>query len=157
MKPADLTYTTFIKSTPEKVWSAITNPEFSRQYWGGKANVSDWQIGSIWQHQDEGNNNVRITGKVLESDPPRRLALSWFSPNNEADVSRVTFDIQSVAGIVRLDVVHSEFTADSNMVSGVSKGWPVVLASMKSYIETGSGFDVMAALNGCESKQEAAA
>lgn len=140
-------YTMFINATPEKCWEAITNPEFSRQYWGGHANISDWKEGSGWQHEDtRGGNAVRVTGKVLESNPPKRLVISWFSPNNEADVSKVTFEIEPMKGIVRLDVTHNEFKTDSTMASGVAKGWPLVLSSLKTFLETGKGIDVMAVL-----------
>jgi uncharacterized protein YndB with AHSA1/START domain len=142
-------YTLFIETTPEKCWEAITNPEFSRQYWGGHANVSDWKQGSRWQHEDTNNANVvRIAGKVLESHPPRRLVVSWFSPENEADISEVVFTIEPVQNIVRLDVTHHKFKPDSTMADAVANGWPAVLCSLKTYLETGNGFDLMALFDG---------
>lgn len=152
-------YTMFINATAQKVWDAITNPEFSRHYWGGHANISDWKEGSPWQHADTTDGNaVRVTGKVLESNPPKRLVISWYSPSNEADISKVTFEIQAVEGVVRLDVTHNEFKADSTMATGVANGWPLVLCSLKSYLETGKGLDMMAVLgkSGCSGKGAAA-
>lgn len=159
MSNIELVYTTYIRTTPEKLWAAITNPEFAQQYWGGKVNVSDWKKGSAWRHEDtDDNNKVRITGKVLESAPPKRLVISWFSPNNEADVSTVTFDIESVQDMVRLDVIHGNLKPGSDMVKGVSRGWPLVLSSMKSFLETGKPIDIMAILGqGCSSAEGAAA
>lgn len=149
MTQTDLVYTVFIKTTPEELWKAITHPEFCRQYWGGHANISDWKVGSDWEHHDTNDQNaVRVTGKVLESSPPRRLVISWFSPGEQTDVSKVTFEIESVANLVRLDVTHNEFRDHSAMAGNVAKGWPVVLSSMKSFLETGDGLDMMAILKG---------
>jgi len=114
MTNPDLVYTTYIKTTPEKLWAAITNPEFTRQYWGGHANISDWKKGSKWQHEDAGNNNtVHISGKVLENTPSKRLVLSWASPGDEADVSTVTFEIEPIENLVRLNVIHGSFKQGS--------------------------------------------
>jgi len=150
-------YTMFINTTPEKCWEAITNPEFSRQYWGGHANVSDWKEGSRWQHEDTKHDNaVRVAGKVVESNPPKRLVISWFSPDNEADISEVVFTIEPIQTLVRLDVTHHKFKSDSTMAGAVANGWPAVLCSLKTYLETGAGFDLMAIFNGkCGSKEAA--
>lgn len=142
-------YTMFIETTPEKCWEAITNPEFSRQYWGGHANCSDWKKGSAWQHEDTNNaNTVRIAGKVLESNPPKHLVLSWLSPENEDDISEVIFDIEPIQNLVKLQVTHHKFTGDSVMADHVANGWPAVLCSLKTYLETGIGFDLMAIFEG---------
>lgn len=151
----DFIYTTYIKTTPDKVWAAITNPEFARQYWGGHVNVSDWKKGSVWQHEDTSDNNtLRVKGKVLESTPPKRLVLSWFAPGDEADSSKVTLEITPVEGMVRLDVIHGEFKPESVMAGKVSKGWPLVLSSMKSFLETGKAIDITA-IKSCGSKEAA--
>ena len=137
----DFIYTTYIKSTPEKVWQAITNPEFSSQYWGGHVSLSDWKKGSKWTHEDANNNNlVRIAGKVLESNPPTRLVVTWATPDNKEDESQVAFDIAMAGDMVRLDVMHTKLSAD--MGSKVSGGWPLVLSSMKSFLETGNPIDI---------------
>lgn len=138
MPKPELIYTTYIRTTPEKLWNAITNPEFTRQYWGGNANVSDWQKGSSWQHvANDDTRTVRIVGKVLKSVPPKRLVLTWADPANEADVSRVTFEIEPLGDEVRLDVIHGDFKPGSDMVDKVAGGWPRVLSSLKSFLETG--------------------
>ena len=139
----DFIYTTYIKTTPEKVWQAITNPEFSRQYWGGHVSVSDWKKDSKWSHEDTNNDNlVRIAGKVLESNPPKRLVVTWATPDNKADESQVAFDIEMVGDLVRLDVMHTKLSAD--MGSKVSGGWPLVLSSLKSFLETEKPIDILA-------------
>ena len=157
MSNNDLVYTTYINTTPEKLWAAITNPEFTRQYWGGNANVSEWKTGADWKHVDMNTpGKVHHVGKVLECSPPSRLVLSWFTPGKEDDTSRVTFDITPVEGLVRLDVTHDQFIPDSQMAKNVSKGWPAVIASMKTYLETGKGIDIMAIFKGgCGSSQAA--
>ena len=121
MNKPELVYTTYIRTTPEKLWNAITNPEFARQYWGGNENVSDWKPGSKWVYvTGDDMHTVRVTGKVMESIPPKRLVLTWADPANEADVSRVTFQIEPIEGEVRLDVIHGDFKPGSDMVVKVS-------------------------------------
>lgn len=146
----DFIYTTYIRNTPEKVWAAIITPEFTRQYWGGHVNISTWEKGATWQHEDTSQNNLlRVTGKVLEIDPPKRLVLSWFAPDDEADSSSVTFEIQQDGDLVRLDVMHGGFKPGSVMAGKVSKGWPLVLSSLKSFLETGKAIDIVALKQGC--------
>jgi uncharacterized protein YndB with AHSA1/START domain len=140
MQKPKLVYTTYIRSTPKKVWAAITKPEFTRQYWGGLANVSDWKKGSIWQMATAGEKSeVYTTGKVLESNPPKRLVLSWVDPENLKDKSRVTYEIEIVKDAVCLTVTHDQFKAGSTMPGRVNGGWPRVLSSLKSFLETGKG------------------
>ena len=138
-------YTTFIRTTPKKLWAAITKPEFTRQYWAGLANVSDWKKGSSWQHvTNDKQPEIYITGKVLECTPPKRLVLSWADPDDLADKSRVAFEIEVIKDMVCLTVTHDKFKAGSTMAGKVSWGWPRVLSSMKSFLETGKGLDVFA-------------
>ncbi len=140
-------YVTYIRSTPEKVFEAITKPELARRYWGHE-NVSDWSPGSDWSHvRDNAERPVQIVGKVVESQPSERLVITWASPSraNEPEAySRVTFDVVPYEDMVRLTVSHDELEAGSGMATGVQKGWPIVLSSLKSFLETGEGMDVFA-------------
>ena len=138
MQKPKLVYTTYIRSTPKKVWAAITKPEFTRQYWGEMTNVGDWKKGSKWEHHNP-EGEVWITGKVLESAPPKRLVLSWVDPENLKDESRVTYAIETVKDAVCLTVTHDQFKAGSTMPGRVNGGWPRVLSSLKSFLETGKG------------------
>lgn len=131
-------YVIYISSTPEKVWDALLDGEMTKQFWGRSRNVSDWKVGSAWQHQNYDDPTiVDIVGKVVESTPPRRLVLTWASPADADDAkhSRVTFDIEPAFGSVRLTVTHEEL--DDEMLRGISQGWPAILSSLKSLLETG--------------------
>lgn len=140
MKKPQLVYTTYIRSTPKKVWDAITQPKFARQYWGGLALVSDWKKGSTWDMATgDQTPEIYTTGKVLECTPPKRLVMSWIDPENRKDVSRVTYEIEKVKDSVCLTVMHDQFKAGSTMPGRVNGGWPRVLSSLKSFLETGKG------------------
>ena len=134
-------YVTYINSTREKVWQALTDPAFTRKYWFNHRNASDWQVGSEWRHEDYDDASlIDIAGHIVESSPPRHLVLTWASPKDAKDpdkVSRVTFDIETHGDGVRLTVTHAELEPDSPMLSGISRGWPLVLSSLKTWLETG--------------------
>jgi len=138
-------YVTYIRSTPEKVFEAITRPDIARRYWGHE-NVSDWNPGSQWQHiRANDDRTVELVGEVLEIAPPSRLVISWANASQASDpdaCSRVTFEIVDYDDMVRLTVSHDDLVAGSGMASGISKGWPVVLSSLKSFLETGTPIDI---------------
>lgn len=140
-------YVTYIRATPEKVFEAITRPEIARRYWGHE-NVSDWKTGSDWQHVRANEaRTVELVGKVVEVAPPKRLVITWANQSQASDpaaYSRVQFDIVEYEDMVRLTVTHDELIAGSGMAKGISQGWPAVLSSLKSLLETGQGIDVFA-------------
>lgn len=140
-------YVTYIASTPEKVFQAIIRPEIARRYWGHE-NVSDWSPGSRWEHiRANDARTVELVGDVVEISPPTRLVITWANASQAADpeaYSRVTFDVAAYEDMVRLTVTHDELEAGSGMANGISKGWPIVLSSLKSLLETGKGLDVFA-------------
>jgi uncharacterized protein YndB with AHSA1/START domain len=137
MSKPSYVYITYIQTTPERVWNALMDPELTKDYWGRRRNVSDWRPGSSWRHEDYDNGSVGVEGHVIENDPPRRLVLTWAHPgaNNETP-SRVTFEIESFMGAVRLTVTHEELNEE--MLRGISAGWPAVLSSLKTLLETGA-------------------
>ena len=141
MNKPKLVYTTYVRSTPKQVWDAITKPEFTRQYWGGMTNDSDWKKGSKWEHHNP-EHEVWITGKVVESVPPKRLVLSWADPDDLKDKSRVTFEIEAMDDMTCLTVIHGSFKTGSTMAGKVSKGWPKMLSSLKTFLETGKGLNI---------------
>ncbi|MGO4573939.1 SRPBCC family protein [Microvirga sp. 2TAF3] len=140
-------YVTYIVSTPEKVFEAITRADIARRYWGHE-NVSDWRPGSRWQHVRANDaRTVELVGDVVEILPPTRLVITWASASqasNPEAYSRVTFEIEEYENMVRLTVTHDELEAGSGMAKGISKGWPIVLSSLKSFLETGRALDVFA-------------
>jgi uncharacterized protein YndB with AHSA1/START domain len=104
-------------------------------------NVGDWKKGSKWEHHNP-EGEVWITGKVLEATPPKRLVLSWADPDDLADKSRVTFEIVAMEDMTCLTVTHGSFKDGSTMVKKVSGGWPRVLSSLKTFLETGKGLNI---------------
>jgi uncharacterized protein YndB with AHSA1/START domain len=150
-------YTTYISSTPQKVWDAITTPEFTRQYWARNI-ISSWKPGSKWDMASiDGSNTVNMTGEVLESRPPSRLVLSWVSPENQgnkAEYSRVVFEIEALGDVVRLNVLHDQLKAGSEMAKGISGGWPMVLSGLKSFLETGKAPNIMS-IKSCSASTQA--
>ena len=136
MSKPEFVYVIYIQSTPEKIWQALIDPEMTKEFWGRHQNRSDWKPGSAWRHQNyDDANDVAVAGTVVESEPPRRLVLTWGRPD-DADVSHVTFDIDEFMGSARLTVTHSELTPE--MMRNISAGWPAVLSSLKSLLETGA-------------------
>jgi uncharacterized protein YndB with AHSA1/START domain len=142
MAKSEFVYTTYIKTTPEKVWNALTNPEFMKQYWFGVHCESGWKAGSPWKLVFT-DGRVADTGEIIESDPPRRLVIKWqneWKPEMKAEgYSRCTFDIEpeSVNGVVKLTVTHGMDKEASKFINGVSGGWPKILSNLKSLLETG--------------------
>ena len=138
---ADFVYVTYIDTTPEKLWDALMDGEMTRLFWGRHRNVSDWKPGSTWAHQDyEDPNVVDIVGKVVECERPRRLVLTWADParaGDEACHSRVTFEIEPSFDSVKLTVIHDRLENDPEMLAGITQGWPAVLSSLKTLLETG--------------------
>jgi uncharacterized protein YndB with AHSA1/START domain/DNA-binding transcriptional ArsR family regulator len=125
----DYVYVTYIESSPQRVWDALTDADLTAEFWG-HSNVSDWQAGSKWEHRRiDGSGVADVSGTVLEADPPRRLKLTF-------DASVATFDIEPFRDIVRLTVTH-ENLPDEEALRAVSTGWPAVFANLKSLLETG--------------------
>ena len=133
-------YVTFIRTTPEGLWQALTTAEFQRQYWFGMHIDSDFKAGSPWTLQFE-DGRIADEGEVLESDAPRRLVISWrhrMRPELTAEgEARASFDIEAAEGSVKLTVVHEIERENSQLIQAVSGGWPSILSSLKSLLETG--------------------
>lgn len=135
---ASFVYVTYILSTPEKVFDALLEPEMTKQFWGWHKNVSDWQAGASWSHVDyDDPTQVAVEGTVVEIERPRLLVLTWHSPKTSEPASRVTFQIDTFEDTVKLTVSHTELDPESKTFQGISMGWPAILSSLKSLLETG--------------------
>jgi uncharacterized protein YndB with AHSA1/START domain/DNA-binding transcriptional ArsR family regulator len=129
-------YVTYIEASAAKVWEALTDAKLSAEYWG-HSNVSDWQVGSGWEHQrTDGSATADVVGTVIVSNPPARLVTTWADPATPAETSRVTFDLAEHGEIVRLTVTHEDLPSQSEH-DDVASGWPAVLSNLKSFLETG--------------------
>jgi len=133
-------YVTFIRTTPERLWSALTTADFMREYWFGVAIESSWKVGSPWTMLYP-DGKVTDTGEVVEFDPPKRIVLKWqheLRPELKAEgVAYCTIELEPVADAVKLTVTHSIDVAESKLISAVSGGWPRILSNLKSLLETG--------------------
>jgi len=140
MTKSEFVYVTYIKTTPEKLWNALINPEFMKQYWFGCHCESDFKTGSPWKLILT-DGLVADTGKIIESDPPKRLVIEWRhekKPELKAEgYSHCTFDIEPIAGITKLTVTHGIDKESSKLIEAVSGGWPKILSNLKSLLETG--------------------
>jgi uncharacterized protein YndB with AHSA1/START domain len=145
MSKPDFVYVTYIVTTPETLWNALLDPELTKLYWANHRNRSDWKKGSSWRHEiHDKPEQVHIEGTVLETDPPRRLVITWGRPGemDAGRISRVTFEIEPGPDAVRLTVTHDGL--DPDMLRGISSGWPAVLSSLKSLLETGKAITLAA-------------
>lgn len=147
-------YQTFIRTTPEKLWQALTEPAFTLRYWGVGLR-SDWRIGSPVELQWGPEQPFVDVGQVvLESDPPRRLSYRWHNYQREhramfgwdedtfarlvtEPISKVTFELEPMGAIVKLVVTHDGFEGETEMLKGISDGWPAILSNLKTLLETG--------------------
>ncbi len=136
-------YVTYIASTPAKVWEALTNPDISEKYWFGYRVTADGKAGDYMTAVSPAGKQAH-RDPIIESDPPRRLVYGWkplYKDMPSERPSRVTFELEPFKDQTRLTVTHDEFDEDSKIFEMISKGWPAVLSSMKSFLETGRGLE----------------
>jgi uncharacterized protein YndB with AHSA1/START domain/DNA-binding transcriptional ArsR family regulator len=160
MSQTEFVYVTYIKTTPEKLWAALTETAFIRRYFGGGGPESDWKVGSPvrWKMSAEDGPHD-WDQRVLQAEPNRRLSYTWhnYQPEmaqmfgwsderlaelREEKRSKVTFEIEPMGPMVMLTVTHDDFEPDSEMLRGVSGGWPAILSSLKTLLETGEELSV---------------
>lgn len=138
-------YVTYIRTTPQKLWDALTKPEFTRQYWCDTWHETTWEPGSSWKLMIP-DGRVGDAGEVVEADPPRRLVLRWrneFIPEMRAEgYSVCVFEIEPFQDAVKLTITHSiDHPGPSKFIDSISSGWPTILSSLKSLLETGQSFE----------------
>lgn len=155
-------YVTYIRTTPEQLWRALTEPAFIRRYFGGGGPESAWQVGSpIQWKMSAADDDHDWDQQVLEADPYRKLSYSWhnyqpemaalfgWSDDQLAELrkerrSKVTFEIEPAGAAVKLTVLHDDFEPGSEMLKGISQGWPMILSNLKSVLETDEVLDLAA-------------
>jgi uncharacterized protein YndB with AHSA1/START domain len=133
-------YVTYIRTTPDALWDALTTPEFMRKYWFGMHIETDWKVHSPWKLTFP-DGRLADVGEILEFDRPRRIALTWrneWRPEFAAEgVARCVMELEPLDGTVKLTVIHSVEHAESKLIQAVSGGWPKILSNLKSLLETG--------------------
>jgi uncharacterized protein YndB with AHSA1/START domain len=137
-------YVIYIRTTPERLWRALIEPEFTRQFWAETVQECDWKVGSSWKLVVP-DGTVADAGEMLEVDPPRRLVLSWqnqLKPELKAEgVSRLVYSLEPQGDMVRLTVTHQIGRTGAQFIKEVSAGWPLILSSLKSLLETGESLE----------------
>ena len=135
-------YVTYIATTLEKLWEALTSEAFTQQYWGDGQLQSDWQVGSSVQHiNQDGESDWQ--GKVLQSEPPHRLAYTFESPGaTEIQPSSVCFELEQYGATVKLTLIHERL--DPQSVVNISRQWTTSLSSLKRLLEIEEGLDLVA-------------
>jgi uncharacterized protein YndB with AHSA1/START domain len=139
--PSTFVYVTYIRTTPEKLWSALTDAEFMKKYWFGNRCESEWTAGAVWKLVSS-DGVLMDAGEIIESDPPRRLVIRW-QHQNKPDLkaegpSVCTMDLEQSAGAVKLTITHNIEREKSKLIEAVSNGWPKVISNLKSLMETGA-------------------
>jgi uncharacterized protein YndB with AHSA1/START domain len=133
-------YVTFIRTTLERLWSALTSEDFMKEYWFGMHFKTEWKVGAQWQLLFP-DGRVADTGEIVEWDPPKRLVLKWrneFKPELKAEgYAQCTIELQPVSNAVKLTITHTMDCAGSKLIEAVSGGWPRILSNLKSLLETG--------------------
>ena len=144
MAESEFVYVIYIRTTPEKLWRALTEPEFTRRFWADTVQECEWKRGAKWRLMIP-DGRVADTGEVIEIDPPKRLVLKWqnhlFPEMTAEGHSRMTYELEPKGSLVKLTVKHSMDTPGSKLVKAVSNGWPMILSSLKSMLETGESLE----------------
>jgi uncharacterized protein YndB with AHSA1/START domain len=134
-------YVTYIRTTPEELWAALTTPEFMKKYWFGMNFETDWRTGSAWKLTFP-DGRVADAGEVVAIEKPKRLVLKWrneFRPElREEGYARCIMEIEPAGEAVKLTITHEIDRPDSKLIGAVSVGWPKILSSLKTLLESGT-------------------
>jgi uncharacterized protein YndB with AHSA1/START domain len=141
MARSTFVYVSYIRTTPEKLWSALTDAEYMKQYWFGVHCESQWKVGSSWK-MVSGEGKILDDGEIVEAQPPRRLVIRWRHQNRpelkaEGD-SLCTMELEPSGAAVKLSITHTIECEPSGLITAVSGGWPKIISNLKSLLETGS-------------------
>jgi uncharacterized protein YndB with AHSA1/START domain len=152
MPKPEFVYVTYIETTPEKLWEALTSSEFSKRYWFDTELRSDWKVGSPIALVMSGKTTD--VGEILQADRPRRLAYTFRHVLDgelaKEGASKVDFTLEPHGELVKLILTHEGFVRGSKLLDGISKGWPAILSSLKSLLERGAALAIPPAALGIE-------
>jgi uncharacterized protein YndB with AHSA1/START domain len=152
MRKPEFVYVTYIETTPERLWQALTSSESSKRYWFNTEVKSDWKVGSPFALVM--NGTTTDVGEVLEFDPPRRLSYTFHHVLSEAArkerPTKVVFNLEPSGKLVKLTLTHEGFEVDSVILDGISRGWPAILSSLKSMLESGTALAIPPSALGIE-------
>jgi uncharacterized protein YndB with AHSA1/START domain len=141
MAKSTFAYVTYIRTTPEKLWLALTDVEFMKQYWFGVRCESQWTVGSSWKMVYP-DGRMTDDGEIVEAEPPWRLVIRWqhqYKPEFKAEgESHCTMELEPSGPAVKLSITHTIEREPSNFIAAVSAAWPMVISNLKSLLETGS-------------------
>ena len=144
MADSRFVYVTYIRTTPEKLWAALIDPEFTRRYWVETWQDCAWKPGASWRLMIPAGR-VADSGEILEIEPGRRLVLTWlneFKPELRHEApTRLTYELEQQGDSVKLTLIHESEEPGSKLIESVSNGWPMILASLKSLLETGESLE----------------
>ena len=140
MTNSNFVYVTYIRTTPAKLWIALTDPEIISKYWFGLRIESDWKVGSSWRFYFD--DQLMDSGKVIKSIPKKALIRSWqneWKPELKKEgISQCTYEIEKVGNSTKLTIIHSMKIANSKFIKAVAEGWPMCISNLKSLLETGN-------------------
>jgi uncharacterized protein YndB with AHSA1/START domain len=144
MPESRFVYVTYIRTTPERLWQALTDPVFTRRYWCSTWQDCAWKVGASWKIMIP-DGRVADSGEVLEIEPQRKLVLKWRnefkSELHSEGYSKLTYELAQMPDSVKLTVIHEMDRPESKLIQAVSSGWPHILASLKSLLETGESLE----------------
>jgi uncharacterized protein YndB with AHSA1/START domain len=144
MAESRFVYVTYIRTTTQKLWQALIDPEFTRRYWVETWQESEWKPGASWRLMIP-DGRIGDSGEILEIEPERRLVLTWrneFKPEmREEGYSRMTMELEQQGEAVKLTIIHEMDKPGSKLIDAVSNGWPMLLASLKTLLETGESLE----------------
>jgi uncharacterized protein YndB with AHSA1/START domain len=144
MAESQFVYVTYIRITAEKLWRALIEPEFTRQYWFDTTQESEWKPGASWRIVDP-RGRTADSGEIVAVEPQKRMVLTW---RHELDAelrtegySRLTYELEQNGEAVKLTVTHEMDKSESKFIKAISTGWPPILSSLKSLLETGESLE----------------